>query len=314
MEWLAVPVVYLDVVWLINFVLDGFLIWFTAWIGRFPLHAGRWLLGSAAGGMYAVVLVFPSFQLLDSLIAKIAFSFLIIGISFSLRSIRDVLRLAGLFYLVVFLTGGATLSLDYFIGGNAASSHGWAGMPGGREGVIRTPLWILAAAIPLTWSLARTVWRKAEGWWRRERSLWTIRVRVGEDQVEMVGLLDTGNHLRDPLSQFPVMVGDWRRFQSILPEGLLQVFGQHGDPVHRLPEVSLPEDWQTRLHLVPYRGIGGMSGMLIAFRPDEVVLLSESAIHTTSSVLIGLNPQTLSGDNVYQAILHPEMIPVRDAG
>lgn len=82
--------------------------------------------------------------------------------------------------------------------------------------------------------------------------------------VEFSVLLDTGNRLRDPLSDLPVAVVDYDAAADILPLSLAPVFA---GKTHQIPSVE--EGVNEGFRVIPYSVIGG-EGLLPAFKPKRV--------------------------------------------
>ncbi len=304
------PVIYLDVVWLINFGLDGFILFVTAFLARRQLSWWRTIGASAIGASYALTLFFPALSTLLTFFCKLLFSIVMVWVAFRPKGLFDIGKMLGLFYLASFLTGGAAYAVNSFFG-SVSMQNGLLLMEGSAVWHQQTKLWLLLLAVPLTWLLGKGAWNRLTRSKQREFNFWEVEVRFDQESIEFVGLLDTGNALADPLSRAPVMVVDWELFTDYLPPALVGEFRQGGDISLSIGELELDEGWQTKFRLVPYRGIGGTIGMLLAFQPDAVVLKRHEVRHACSRVLIGLNPKALASDGSYRAILHPAMLEDR---
>jgi stage II sporulation protein GA (sporulation sigma-E factor processing peptidase) len=297
--------VYADVVWLINFAMDFVILLVTGWMAKKKTKRWRLLTGAAIGASYSLLLIFPvAATTIVSLFAKLLFSCLMVLIVFGPQNVVEFLRFWGLFYLASFLLGGAAYGINslfydtQLLGGMVFTSGKPAWIP--NIGVS-----LVALSVPVVYVLGRTTWNRMERWKLRDANLWNVSVVIDGQSVRFAGLLDTGNALTDPLTRLPVAVVEWEAVAAILPEVLHQPYRGQRDPTLELAELELDERWQSRFRIVPYRGVGGSMGMLLAFRPAEMVLEQNESRLTVDRILIALNPKPLSSDNTYQAILPP---------
>ncbi|HEU4965540.1 MAG TPA: sigma-E processing peptidase SpoIIGA [Bacilli bacterium] len=306
------PVVYIDVVWLINFGLDGFILLVTWFLLRKRVRWWRTIGASAIGASYALLLFFPAWSTLLTFAAKIGFSCLMVWVAFRPKGLLELAKTLGLFYLASFLTGGAAFAMNNLFG-NATIHNGLVMIHGGAAWLQQTNMILILLSLPLVYWLGKSAWKRLARTRQREQNLWTVQVRFGEEEAEFTGLLDTGNALSDPLSRTPVMVADWELFRAVLPPTLWGILEQGKDISTALGEIEMDDQWQARFRLVPYRGVGGTMGMLLSFRPDEVVLTGQGQGEAQSCrrILIGLNPKPLAADGSYRAILHPAMLEAR---
>lgn len=306
------PVVYLDVIWVINLVLDGFILFVTAFLARRKLQGWRLIGASAIGASYALFLFFPALSLFLSFFCKVLFSLLMVWVAFRPKGVWEFGKLLGLFYLASFLMGGAAYASNGLFQ-NISMKNGLLIVKGRVAWLQPSTLLLILLALPLVYWLGRSAWNRLARSKQREQNFWQVEVRIGDWQTEFVGLLDTGNALVDPLSRTPVMVLDWELMREALPEFLTQCFEKGTDLATVLGDSEMEHEWQARMRLVPYRGVGGTMGMLLSLRPDLVLMRAReeqtgSWTHTCQKVLIGLNPKPLAADGSYRAILHPAMI------
>jgi stage II sporulation protein GA (sporulation sigma-E factor processing peptidase) len=164
-------------------------------------------------------------------------------------------------------------------------------------------------SVLLVFFLGRAAWNRIERQKIREGNLWKVIVAVDGLETEFTGLLDTGNSLADPITGLPVAVVEWQALENLLPAALLQAYCQNEDVTMNLGEKRIEGDWETRLRIVPYRGIGGTVGMLLAFRPANFMIRQGNFQSQTDKILVAINPKPMVGDKSYQAILPPSCAP-----
>lgn len=124
----------------------------------------------------------------------------------------------------------------------------------------------------------------------------------------MSALVDTGNHLKDPLNRQSVIIVEAKALRSLLPkdvERVLPALEEGGsEALERLAQISA---WQTRLRLIPFSSIGKNSGLLLGFRADEVKVGSQALVGDVQPT-IALYPHQLDPQGEYSALVPPHLV------
>lgn len=304
-----VMVVYLDLIFLVNLLIDGSLIAVTAWMRKRKVAIWRLLLSALAGASYVVMMFLPQLSFLYTFMVKFLFSVVMIWIAFGFGSLQTYIRNLGAFYIVNFAAAGGVLGFHYLFQSSGELWNGiWYSASGGLEFSLGIGTVFVIAAF-----FAVMVWFRLVLSSRRRQEMMTtylaeVTVRIDDTVVVCTGLLDTGNQLTDPLSRLPVMVMETSLWQPYLPDS---VGGQgNGSEADNLILAWTEDDsflWRDRLRLVPYRGINKGSQFMLALKPDEVTVRLNGRETVTERVLIGLDAGRLSAEGVYRAIIHPAL-------
>lgn len=303
-------VVYLDLIFLMNLLIDASLLLMTAWIRRQRVRAWRITASAAVGAAYVLMMFLPELSFLFTFLVKFLFSVVMLWIAFGYASLQNYLRNMGAFYMVNFAAAGGILGIHYLLQNSGDVWSGiWYSASGGlgfslEVGSIFT---IIVFFIVVLWFKAVVSSRRAVE--RVESCLAEVQVRIDETTVRCMGLVDTGNQLKDPLTRWPVMVMEASLWDQMLPESFLsRLAAEQADNLimEWSDEDSFP--WRDRLRLVPYRGINKGSQFMIALKPDEVSVVQEGRTVTTGRVLIGLDGGRLSMESAYRAIIHPVLL------
>lgn len=119
----------------------------------------------------------------------------------------------------------------------------------------------------------------------KENDLKEIRIPLGEKNIRMKALLDTGNHLYEPVNGAPV---------CIISESAAGEF----------QDFFLPEKY----HAIPYRSIGKKRGILDAYELPELVIEDTYREICCKQVIVAICNTGISQDSLYQMILHPQLM------
>lgn len=337
--------VYADIFFLVNFCFDLSLLYLAGRLARSSVAGRRLILGALGGALYGAASLYPGLAFLMSLPAKAIASLLMVALAYpaSLRGLRLYGRVLGLFYLVSFVVGGAALAWNYLLAGVPSLDGGLAA---GSLGVGAVLPAVLVGAILLHWALVTGR--------ERERVLSLCvpcRIEVEGLEAEFRALVDTGNRLRDPISDSPVVIVEYPALHRILPSRLGLVWGcgedgyresgasdtgieragggagggragsegqmagaESDEPnLSRLAEILGGTSWLARIRLIPFSSLGRASGLLVGFRPDALVVGEGGRSVRRTDVVICVSPRPLSAEGGYRALLPPEVLEVQTA-
>ncbi len=291
------PVIYIDVLFLVNFFINGILLLITSQILKRPFKTHRLALGAMAGSLYAVCMFFPKMQFMYTLLSKFIISLLIISISFKIVKLSLYIKTVCVFYLTSFTLGGGLLALLYFT--DIGKSTGTVM----KNGVFyfNLPFGTLIITTVVSYILIKIFCRVHKS--IKHISYKEVSVNIGDKHIDFRALVDTGNMLSDPLSNTPVMIAEINKLRPHLPQEFCMAF-ENSECIDAL---SLPEsmgDFQSRIRLIPYSSLGEKNGILIGFKPDSITVSDK----TITNIIVGLYKHNLSQSHEYDALLNPEIL------
>ncbi|MFZ7103217.1 MAG: sigma-E processing peptidase SpoIIGA [Peptococcaceae bacterium] len=298
--------IYIDMVFLINFTMDFFILWATAKMGRLRTTFKRLCLGAFSGALYAILIFLPGLSLLNTILAKILCSLFMILVAFGFNNIRRFFKSAAYFYFVSFVMGGAVLGSMYLFETNPEVIETWNGI---AVNVINfKTAWLLAG---LMVAVVLGIWGAAYIRRNLQQGPWLVKAKViiGEHIIEVDALVDTGNQLNDPITQEPVMIIEHRMLEKALPPEFIRILNKKEiSSLDQQLNTLTGAEWQTRIRLVPFSSLGNQNGMLVALKPDRVIVKDgEKTYHNTKAV-VGLYHLKLCSQGSYQALVHPDML------
>lgn len=294
---------YGDAFFLMNWTIDAVCLWLAGRYTGLPVRPWRLAAAATLGAAYALAALYPGFAPFYSPAALAALSLVLVAAAYHPLDVRTLFRATACFYLAsLALAGGALAGVTLLE--RHPSVLGWVRAAAG----IKAP----AVFLGLTTATALVGW---VAWGSLVRRRWRDAVIVpgevvlGRSRASLVALVDTGNRLRDPLSQAPVMIVHYPAVARVLPDSIREVLDQAGvENVGRLADRLSDLGWAARLRLVPFEGIGRERGMLLGFRPDGVVLRERDRMVVTRDVVVCLVPKPLSPDGGFDALVPPELL------
>jgi stage II sporulation protein GA (sporulation sigma-E factor processing peptidase) len=300
-------IIYLDIIFLYNFLIDWILLWSTAYVLKVKPKWYRYLIGALIGALYTIMLFFPSLSVFYTLLAKFCLSVIIVYSTFGYYRLSVFLKRLSAFYLVGFLLGGGLLGIHNLLQSENTILSGIVMTHSTGFGTPITWLFIFIS-FPTLWILSGKSFRQLTYTSKKANYFAEVEIYFSNQVIRCRGLLDTGNQLYEPITRIPVSIFDVDLFKDVLPYSFYCQVKEKRNLHIDLFDVELGDDWMQRIRLVPYRGVSREMDLLLALRPDRLILTTTEGTFECSRALIGLNPVSLSSDGSYQAILHPQLV------
>ena len=284
----GVTVVYLDELFLLNFVVDYLLLLAAGRLCGEVLRRGWLALGAAVGAAYAAAVFLPGMAFLSHPLCKAAAAALILLTGYGHS--RHLLRVGLVFTAVSAAFGGGIFAIQ-LLGGRGLTL---------RNGILCSTmdlrLILLSAAgcyLLITLVLQRTARHTAA-----RRELVPAVLTLEGRRVALTALVDTGNTLTDPATGRPVMVAEGEKVGALFPDGKAPAAEELRRPVEALERLSR-QGWQGRCRLLPYQAVGVECGMLLALRLDGARVGTEDY----GRLLLALSPTRLTDGGGYSALI-----------
>lgn len=304
---------YLDVIWLLNWLFDCLLLYWTAIIIKRRVVLWRICIGGLIGSLIIVLAFTPYYAMADRFYMKIAFSFLMVLATFGFIRFNLFMKSLTTLYFVTFLSGGILIGLHYLFEFQIVSKN-----PGQYAGINRfgDPVsWIFVmVGFPLAWQFSKRTLEGMEMTKLKHEQLVSVTVKISEFKGNFQGLVDSGNQLYDPITRSPVMIISLSGNEAGIPADMMELFKQ---PDKLLQLEEQPEyTWTGRMRVIPYKVVGHEHQLLTAIKPDFIQITQGKNVYQVKQGLVSFTFQQLSADNGYQSIVHPKMltgIPVQNA-
>lgn len=280
--------VYIDSLFLLNFVVNYLLLLAAARLAGEPLARLRMAGGAALGALYAAAVFFPHMGFLIHPLCKLGAAVVMLLVSFG--GSRRLLRVSLVFFGVAAAFGGGIFALTLLGGRGLALKNGIF------YSAMDLRLILLSAAlcyVVLTLVFQRTARHTAAA-----RELVPAVITLGERRVAITALVDTGNTLTDPLTGRAVMVAEGEKLTGLFPPGQAPDTDALRNPVAAV-ECLTGELFRGRCRLLPYQAVGVECGMLLALRMDSVKVGGEDY----GKILVALSPTRLSDGGGYSALV-----------
>lgn len=266
-------VIYIDVLFILNFFVTYLLLLTTKYLLKRNSKVWRLLLGALAGGAYSLIILIPGLNALVSFAGKLGSAALIVLIAFPFQNKKAFFRgflfffAAGFIYVGVMIAMWLTFRPNGLVINNASIYFN-----------ISPKLLIFSSLLAYGVS---TLIIKVHNRTVAKKQLYELTIMHGGKTVFTNAFVDSGNKLREPFSNAPVIVVD-----SSVAKDLFQ---------------------DDKVRVIPYHTIGG-DGILKAYQADKVKIRSGADEIMLVQQYIAISQQPFHGD--YMGLINPELLNI----
>ena len=289
-------VIYIDMLFLENFVLDFIILYVTGLISKNKIKFLKLLLGSALGAIYVVMYYFIKINVYSNIIIKLLLSIIMIYISFAPTNFKEMLKLTVFFYLTSFVFGGAALSVIYMLNSRRVTI---------QNGVLIGNYTIRTIFIGVIVAFIVTViaFKFVKAKFSKNDLFCNIIIKFNNQQVKIKAMLDTGNFLKDPITNIPVVVVEHTVLYDMIPKEILDNIDDIlGGDLEKIPE-NIKNEYMSKLKVIPFSSLGKQNGMLLGLKADGLIIDNEEEKKNIDKVIIGIYNKKLSKKGDYSALL-----------
>lgn len=269
--------IYVDIVLLENLCMNCIILFSTAYIMKIKIKYIRILVSSLLGAIYAILAYSEVFPMYSNIILKIILSICMVYIAFNPKKISGLIKELVLFYLVSFALGGCAFALLYIIRPQDIFMNNGVyigtypikiALLGGITGFLITYISFKVVKTKIT----------------KNEIIYDVLVRIENKELRTKVLLDTGNMLKEPITNNCVMLIEKEILYSILSKTLINSINISVGGDLKLEESD--EKYKTRLRIIPFSSVGKSNGMMIGIKIDELVVLTDIDEIISNNVIV----------------------------
>ena len=286
------PIVYIDILFLINFFMDTIIIYSTALILRQKIHIVRLAGAATFSALYATVMFFPQLSIVYSVFFKTIVFFLSVIIAFPIHNIFELLKKASIFFVTNSIFGGITFLLIFFTDFGVAM--GTVVSNGEIYFNISTPMLLVCSIIAYVAVYIFSNVRKNAI--KREVHTVTLQLEFDKKTLSVKAFADTGCMSTVPLGETPVIILSHNAAKELTGHAFITAISRN---------FSEPEDkkYFSRYRIIPFKTIDS-GGIMDAFVPDYASINGNKL----DNVIIGISKISFSENSGYAAIFNPDIL------
>lgn len=213
----------------------------------------------------------------------------------------EFLYLLVLFFVVTLLAGGSVLAFSFFRRPASVSA----------VNIVELSFPFFLVAIVLLFFLLFLLRPFLES--RKLSFLYNLSISIsyqGHLEENIPAMLDTGNHLREPFLNRPVVIVHYKALKKVLPEKVYQLYMEgKAEKPDLMKDLLYNHTLAFCFRLITYSSLGGRSGSLLSFRPDNIEIRDNGQLlRSEPNVVIGIESSLFGFSGEYKALLPPETL------
>ena len=288
--------IYIDVVLIENVIMNSIILLATGLILKEKIKIIRLVIASLLGAIYSVISYMSILEIYSSMILKIVLSIVIIYIAFNPQTIKKMWKDILIFYLTSFVFGGAAFALIYIVKPQDILMKN-----GLFLGTYPLKTVILGAIIAFLVIMAAFTMVKSK--FNKKDMFYEIEIGIKGKKIETTAMLDTGNLLKEPITNTPVIVVEHTLLYDCIPKEILnhvdELLGGEFDNISE----KIKEEYMAKLKFIPFSSLGKQNGMLLGLKVEYVKIKEEDKEEKKENIILGIYNKSLTKRGEYRALM-----------
>ena len=289
--------IYLDVVLVENLCMNYIIFFASAYVLKKKVKHIRLIISALIGGIYSILAYVQILQIYSNIICKFILSIVMVYIAYKPKNIKELTKDIIFFYLVSFVFGGTAFALLYFVKPQEILMKN-----GVYVGTYPLKIAVLGGIVGFTILVVALKFIKIK--LTKKDIFCNICIYIEDKCLEMIAILDTGNMLKDPITNSPVMIVEKDKLKDIFPniilDNLSNIVG--GDMPKELYENESMK-YITKFRVIPFKTIGKENGLLLGFKVNKVKIEIDETSKIINNVIVGIYDSKLSKKETYSALI-----------
>ncbi len=275
--------IYLDVILLENILMNILILYTSNYLNRNKVNFFRMFISSIIGSVYYIGILLPQTNFLNFYIYKIILSIVMVLIGFENTDIYNFIKSLGIFYFTSFIYGGIAYGINnIFMTNHIANYYS-----------IKIVLLISILSFIFIRQIIKTI--KSNMYYSNYD--YYIDVYIDNKIKRIKGFLDTGNNMKDPITNKPVLVVCYKSIKDILPKEF--------DIENNIEENLINNN---KVKLLPYISVGNSNGLMLGYKTDKIKIYINKEEIILKDITIGINNTKLGRDSNFDALLSIDLL------
>lgn len=259
-------VVFLDVLIIENLIVNMFLLYVTSQTLKVKVKLRYLFMAGFLGSLYVLTIIYPVPKFFTGIFLKFIVAAVMILVTFRKNNILFNIKASGIFILYAMMTAGCCIFIELYFSKGLTFDN----MP------TFSYKYILCTLMILYMVLHRIVIFVKD---RKEilNFIYDVDIVFGEKKKRIKAFLDTGNELREPVTNLPVMIVE----KDILSDINIK---------------------SKEVFYIPFKVVNGSGGLLKGFKPVDVNICKNNIFEKTE-LIVAVCDTKLSDLNDYNALL-----------
>ena len=135
-----------------------------------------------------------------------------------------------------------------------------------------------------------------------------IEIKLDSKIIKTKAMIDTGNLVKEPITNTPVVIVEESLLEGIIPKEILKNLENIlcGN-LENLPQ-DIQDEYLPKLRCIPFSSLGKENGMLVGIKISEIVVKSEDEEKKTPNIIIGIYERSLTKNGEYRALVGVDLL------
>ena len=293
--------VYIDVILIENLVMNYIILFATSIVLKIQRKQIRIILASLLGAIYTVITYISNLkQIYSNIFLKLILSLIIIYIAFYPKTLKKLLKFTLIFYLTSFVFGGAAFALIYIVKPQEILLNNGLSLESTSMKVILISALVAFFIIVIGFKIVKNKISSKDMYC-------DLEVKINKKTINTRAMIDTGNFLKEPITNTPVIVLEHTLlYEGIAKEILNNMEQILGGDFSNIPD-DIREKYISKLKVIPFSSLGKQNGMLLGIKAEEVIIKDEEE-RKIDNVIIGIYNKSLTKRGEYRALIGLELL------
>lgn len=265
--------IYVDILISLNLFINYFILLSVSKFLYIKINRFKLIAGSTIGAIFSLYILFPHKNEFISFIIKIFMSLLIIIISFGINK-KYFFKSFVCFLFMNVLFSGFTLLIWFMF------------KPKGmivNNGIVYfniSPMVLISSTL-ISYFFIECI-NRFLGKHPCDSSMCHVTIKLNEKYSEFDAKLDTGNYLKEPFSNLPVVLVDKNKIKNII-----SFDNDSNDSISTIVEKN-----NIPMRIIPFSSVSD-DGFLVGFKPDILTIQTKSGSVLNKEAYVGISKQNL---------------------
>lgn len=293
--------IYIDIVLIENLLMNYIILFATGVILKIHIKHVRLILASFVGAIYTIIAYISGLKIYSNFFLKLILSVIIIYIAFNPNQLKKLLKYTLIFYLTSFVFGGVAFALIYIVKPQEILENNGLVLNSNSLKVIFISAIIAFIVVIIGFKIVKNKISAKDMYC-------DLKIKINDKNIETKAMIDTGNFLKEPITNTPVIVVEHTLLYDCIPEEILNHMESIlGGDFSEIPD-QVKEEYVSRLKVIPFSSLGKQNGMLLGIKAEKVIVKSGEEEKKTENVIIGIYNKSLTKRGEYRALLGIELI------
>lgn len=290
--------IYIDLIFFENIIMNSIIIYATSLIVKNKVKIIRLILSATIGAIYSIALYITNMKIYTSIFSKFVLSIIMMYVAFKPQKVKKLCKQTIIFYLTSFIFGGVALYLIYYLKPEEILIKN--GMYVGEYVLKVIILGAIFACIIVKISI-NLIKSKIKC------SYCKITIKLNEKEITTQAMIDTGNLVKEPITNAPVVIVESSLLEGIIPREILKnldniLCGNLSNISQELQDIYI-----SKLRCIPFSSIGKENGMLVGIKASEIIVENEDEIKVNKNIVLGIYDKSLTKKGEYRALIGTEL-------